>query len=106
LLSLESDLSFRSDELNKKYFYGAKIESYDKSADIIICSNCFEPLFDQMGRWGSINLIKIYLLDGKIKSLCCDVCGQTFNLDRRRGLDRREYDYDAHVPERRTIGRR
>jgi hypothetical protein len=63
-------------------------------------------LFDLLGGWKNIGLDNVHLLNDESYYQLCDVCGRSISANRRKGADRRSYDYSVHIPERRTILRR
>jgi hypothetical protein len=85
---------------------GVKIVDFKKSANIDLCSDCFEILLNQLGGWGNVDLSKVYPLNNNSYLIFCSICGKSIKEDRRRGVDRRFYDYAIHMPERRRIIRR
>ena len=96
----------RDQTMIKRYVYGVKIECFVTPTSVVLCLNCFRPLFDLLGGWKNIELAKLHPLNDESYYRLCDACGQLITVNRRSGADRRSYDYAVHMPERRTTLRR
>ena len=89
-----------------RFFHGVRIVNLVTSTNIVLCSDCFETLLDQLGGWKNIDSRKIYPLQGGNYHLFCGVCNRPIIEERRSGADRRFYDYGIYLPERRLKARR
>ena len=92
--------------MKQRYMYGVKIMGIENSFNLVLCGNCFEAFAGQIVKFEHIKLMQDYPMGGSCKHFCCAVCGQLFFTDLRSGVDRREYTYEAHIPERRQLHRR
>jgi hypothetical protein len=92
--------------LQKNYIRGVRILDTEHSLYFILCEKCFGPIIDQLGGWNKVDQNYVYYLCGNSKYYCCDVCSETFIVNRRCGGDRRKFQYEIHIPERRMLKRR
>ena len=92
--------------MRKNYTSGIRILDNEHSLYFILCKKCFKPIIDQLGGWNKVDRNNIYFLCGNSEYYCCDVCSESFIVNRRCGSDRRKFQYGIHIPERRVLKRR
>ncbi len=92
--------------MTERFLCGVKFVGFEGLPDLVLCSDCVGPLLDQIGGWKNMDLGKAYPLIGEKNYSICAVCSRSITSERRVGADRREYDYEVHIPERRTTDRR
>jgi hypothetical protein len=85
-----------------EFLCGVKIVNFENLPDLFICAVCNGPLIDHIGGWKGLDLGKVYHMNQESDYRFCAVCSKPLSIERRGGFDRREYEYEIHIPERRT----
>jgi hypothetical protein len=90
----------------KGYQNGVTIFLSDSSLTYVLCSNCAAPLIEQLSGLNNIVDCMAHRVIEANQFQICDACSQVIYANRRSGVERRTYEYDIHIPDKRAKFRR
>jgi hypothetical protein len=90
----------------KGYHNGVTIFLSDSSITYVLCSNCAAPLIEQLSGLNNVVDCMMHRVIEANQFQICDACSYVIYVNRRSGDERRTYQYDIYIPDRRSKLRR